>query len=160
MQVPDYILASAGTLPSELETLMAQTITMVGEPMIVIIQQSSAVVLGAGGELVAADALQASVDHLGAHELTMRLEFSGAPDAGWSARLSTRDQLSITTPAGCLLYDGGLPAYSPWRAAAARTVRVRGGLVVITGPQGSVEDLVPAISQGRARWVRVPLDQR
>ncbi|GAB2454386.1 hypothetical protein [Nocardia tengchongensis] len=155
MQMPDHILDPANGLPAELETLMAQAITMAGEPMIAIIQPATAAIIEGNGRLVSGDALRTAVERFGARPVSLDLTFSRAITAGWLAELTAGGQLTITTPDGGTLYSGDLPADHGWRAAASNAAKQRKGLIIITGARGSLTDLVPAIEQNRTRWSRV-----
>ncbi|MFJ9371125.1 hypothetical protein ACIRRA_42895 [Nocardia sp. NPDC101769] len=86
MQMPDH--------PAELETLMAQAITMAGEPMIAIIQPTTAAIIEDHGRLVSVDALRTAAERFGAQPVSLDLSFSGPITAGRVAVASQRIELS------------------------------------------------------------------
>lgn len=160
MQVPDYVVDPEAGLPEAAETLSAQTITMAGEAMIALVHHGTVTVVGADGALLAADLLDRAVRAAGARPLRHDLDLSGVPGPGWHAVLTTDDCLTITAPDGSALYTGTLPTGSEWRGLARRSQRRRGGIVVVGGIRGAIDDLVPAIVEDRAHWIRCPADIR
>ncbi|WP_280420868.1 hypothetical protein [Nocardia carnea] len=157
MQIPDYVVNPDAGVPEAAEALAAQTITMAGEAMIALIQHSTLTMLGPDGALEAADLLHRAVRAAGARPLRPDLEVTAAPDPGWQAVLDTDDSLVITAPDGSALYTGTLPAGGEWRDRAAATQRRCGAIVIVGGIRGTIDDLVPAIVENRAYWIRCPL---
>ncbi|WP_033247448.1 hypothetical protein [Nocardia carnea] len=160
MQVPDYVVNPEAGVPEAAETLSAQTITMAGEAMIALVHHGTVTVVGDDGSLLAADLLDRAVRAAGARPLRHDLDLSGTPGPGWQAVLTADDCLTITAPDGSALYTGTLPTGREWRDRARHSQRRRSGIVVVGGIRGAVNDLVPAIVEDRAYWIRCPADLR
>ncbi|WP_051407354.1 hypothetical protein [Nocardia sp. CNY236] len=159
MQVPDYVVNPGAGVPADAATLSAQTITVAAEAMIALVQHATVAALDDDGALLTGDLLLSRMRDFGTRPVGRDLACVGPPTFGWQAELSSTDDLGITMPDGAVLYTGTMPAYSDWRRRAVATHATHGGVVVVTGIRGTIEDLAATVLEERACWVRVPLLQ-
>lgn len=157
VQAPDHAVDTAAVESAAAETATAQPITMAGEPMIMLVRHGAMTAPGENSGLRAADLLHRTA---GTRPLGPDLDLTGALVPGWRAVLAATDFLQITAPDGGALYTGTLPAGREWRTRAMATQQRHGGIVVVTGIRGTIDDLVPAIVEHRAYWIRCPFTLR
>lgn len=141
----------------------AQSVVLLGEAAIVIVQPHTVFVTGPDGEN-GGDVIETSVRANGGVPLVLPPDFGVAPASGWEADLDTgTDMMRIWFPGGTILYDGQMPTGPQWTQAFAASVRsrgksgTRGSVVLVTGPIRATVDIEPTIIAGRATWIRIPL---
>lgn len=145
-------------IPDEVWTLTGQAMTVLGEPIIMLVQAGAVTVIGEQGELVAGDLLRETMLGMGAQVVAPDTSvFEAPPVDGWSARFDRGVGLDLVAPTGETMYGGTLDSWGDWRERLRAVARERGGVVVVTGPRGTLDDFGPAIMEGRACWVRVRL---
>ncbi|MER5862192.1 hypothetical protein [Kitasatospora sp. NPDC002040] len=134
--------------------LRAQSASLLGEPVVVMIQPDTISFTSLDGKLLTADTVELSVRESGGQPLVLPQTFGPEVAPGWKARLTARtDELVIHYPNGLVFYDGTMPTNGPWLSKVAAA----GSLVMVTGPMAGLPDMEPVILAGRAMWVRLPL---
>ncbi|RZU28212.1 hypothetical protein EV284_6378 [Streptomyces sp. BK022] len=133
--------------------LRAQSATIGGEPVIVMVQPDTVSLVGKDGELQAADAVAFVMEHHGARPFTLPPTFDAPPVPELAAHLNPATHaLHIQLPGGRAFYDGTMPTTPDWPVA----VEAAGSVVLITGPMATLDDFEPLIAAGRVLWLRVP----
>lgn len=152
--VTDYVVGPGGTAPEAASSMDAHALLINDLPLLVLAARYRATQIGVQGELLTADALDATVLDNGGRRL-VDLDFAAPIAPGWRVELTAApDRLIVTAPGGSIAYDGTLGPNAAWLAPVRAAAAGGHGLPVVICSAGSPDDVLEAMASGRSAWVR------